>query len=258
LHAVSRRVREGGWPGGDEVRAAGRPHQSRFAEGAYRRLLAELSDRGRRHHAVVRRGAVAGRAVARGELREVAREAMSTINAAPRGPQTILGLLVLAGAAAFIFGIMQPQPVLTWAIYLVNLLFWSSLAITGPAIAGMIQVTEGRWSPTVKRMAVTTVGFLPVSFILFLVLFAGRAALYPWVTHPVEKKVAWLNVPFMAARIGIGVLLLYWAGFALARAVFSEHPLGADGPTAIARRNRISTVMLILYVVVLSLWAFDL
>src|SRR5262249_45123258 len=112
--------------------------------------------------------------------------------------------------------------------------------------------------PTVKRMAVTTVGFLPVSFILFLVLFAGRAALYPWVTHPVEKKVAWLNVPFMAARIGIGVLLLYWAGFALARAVFSEHPLGADGPTAIARRNRISTVMLILYVVVLSLWAFDL
>ena len=78
-----------------------------------------------------------------------------------KGAQTVLGALVLAGAAAFLFGIMQPQPVRTWAIYLVNLLFWSSLAITGPAVAGMIQVTEGRWSPSIKRMALTTAGFLP-------------------------------------------------------------------------------------------------
>ena len=66
----------------------------------------------------------------------------------PSRSQLVLGLLVLAGAAAFVFGIMQPQPIRTWGIYLVNLLFWSSLAITGPALAGMIQITEGRWSPT--------------------------------------------------------------------------------------------------------------
>jgi len=174
-----------------------------------------------------------------------------------KGTQAVLGLIVLGGAAAFLFGIAQPQPVRTWAIYLVNLLFWSSLAITGPAVAGMIQVTEGRWSPTIKRLAPTTAGFLPVSFVLFLVLFAGRAELYPWVTHPVANKAAWLNVPFMAARIGLGVLFLYWVAFALTKAVFAEGP-GPDEPGSLARRNRLSTIFLILYVVVLSLWAFDL
>jgi len=175
-----------------------------------------------------------------------------------KGSQTVLGVLVLAGAAAFLFGIMQAQPVRTWAIYLVNLLFWSSLAITGPAVAGMIQVTEGRWSPTLKRMALTTAGFLPVSFVLFLVLFGGRAELYPWVTHPVAKKAAWLNVPFMAARIGLGVLFLYWAAWVLAKAVFAEDPAGRDSAESVGRRNRLSTILLILYVVVLSLWGFDL
>jgi hypothetical protein len=183
---------------------------------------------------------------------------MSAVTAAPKGAQTVLGVLVLTGAAAFVFGIMQPQPVRTWAIYLVNLLFWSSLGITGPAVAGMIQITEGRWSPSLKRVALTTAGFLPVSFVLFLVLFGGRAVLYPWVTHPVANKAAWLNVPFMGARIGLGVLVLYWVAFALARAVFAEDPTGQDSPAAAGRRNRLSTILLILYVVVLSLWGFDL
>jgi hypothetical protein len=188
---------------------------------------------------------------------------MSAMN--PGGPskasQTALGVLVLAGAASFLFGVRQsahPEAVRTWAIYLVNLLFWSSLAITGPALAGMIQITEGRWSPTVKRVALTTAGFLPVSFVLFLILFAGRAQLYPWVTHPVAKKAIWLNVPFMAARIGLGVLFLYWTAFALAKAVFAEDAAGQESAQSVARRNRLSTIFLMLYVVVLSLWGFDL
>jgi Ni/Fe-hydrogenase subunit HybB-like protein len=175
-----------------------------------------------------------------------------------RRTRPLLVLLVALGVVAFLYGISRPQAANTWAIYLVNLLFWSGLAITGPAVAAMIQVTEGRWSPTVKRMAVTTIGFLPASAVFFVVLFLGRAELYPWVTHPVEKKVAWLNVPFMTARIGIGVLLLYWVAFALARAVFAEDPAGQDPAAVVGRKNRLSTILLMLYVVVLSLWGFDL
>ena len=158
---------------------------------------------------------------------------MSVMNPAgsSKGSQTLLGILVLLGAVSFLWGVMQAQPVKTWAIYLVNLLFWSSLAITGPALAGMIQITEGRWSPTVKRVALTTAGFLPVSFVLFLILFAGLAQLYPWVAHPLPKKAVWLNVPFLVARIGVGVLVLYWTALALAKAVFAES--GGESPEAV-------------------------
>jgi Ni/Fe-hydrogenase subunit HybB-like protein len=169
-----------------------------------------------------------------------------------------LVLLAVLGIVAFLYGIAQGAPARVWGIYLVNLLFWSSLAITGPAVAGMIQVTEGRWSPSIKRVALTTAGFLPISFILFLVLFLGRATLYPWVTEPIPIKAIWLNVPFMALRIGLGSLLLYWVAMRLVKAILIEDQPGQDTQTAIDRRYRLASVLLVLYVVVLSLWGFDL
>jgi Ni/Fe-hydrogenase subunit HybB-like protein len=187
---------------------------------------------------------------------------MSTITATPASParpmHPFLVLLAILGIVAFLYGIAQGAPARVWGIYLVNLLFWSSLAITGPAVAGMIQVTEGRWSPSIKRVALTTAGFLPISFILFLVLFLGRATLYPWVTEPIPIKAIWLNVPFMALRIGLGSLLLYWVAMRLVKAILIEDQPGQDTQTAIDRRYRLASVLLVLYVVVLSLWGFDL
>jgi len=170
----------------------------------------------------------------------------------------LLWLLALLGAAAFLFGVFRADPKSTWGIYLVNLIFWSCLAIVGPTLAGAIQVTEGRWSPSVKRIALTTAGFLPVSLILFVILFFGRATLYPWVSAPIENKAVWLNVPFMAIRIAIGTAALYWVALTFAKAVFAQDKGGADTQEAEARRNKLATTLLILFVLVVSLWAFDL
>jgi hypothetical protein len=187
---------------------------------------------------------------------------MSTMTAAPASParptHPFLVLLAILGIVAFLYGVAQGDATRAWGIYLVNLLFWSSFAITGPAIAGMIQVTEGRWSPSIKRVALTTAGFLPISFVLFLVLFLGRATLYPWVTESIPIKAVWLNVPFMALRIGLGSLLLYWVAMRLVKAILVEDQPGQDTQAAIDHRYRLSAVLLVLYVVVLSLWGFDL
>ena len=183
---------------------------------------------------------------------------MTVTPAAPARPHPFLILLALLGIVAFLYGVTRPEPARVWGIYLVNLLFWSSFAITGPAVAGMIQVTEGRWSPSIKRIALTTAGFLPVSLVLFVVLFFGRATLYPWVTEPIPVKAAWLNVPFMALRIGLGSLLLYWVAMRLVKAILVEDQPGQDTQAAIDRRYRLSAVLLVLYMIVLSLWGFDL
>src|SRR5499426_4698300 len=114
---------------------------------------------------------------------------------------TILwGVLAALGALAFLVGVNSADAASVWSIYLVNLVFWSGLAVTGPAIAGMMQLTEARWSPSVRRIALTTAGFLPVSFVLLLVLFFGRSALWSWETTPVPVKAAWLNTPFFWLR----------------------------------------------------------
>src|SRR5467141_1235049 len=187
---------------------------------------------------------------------------MSAMSASPAVPSRtahpLLVLLAILGIVAFLYGVLQGSATRVWGIYLVNLLFWSSFAITGPAVAGMIQVTEGRWSPSVKRIALTTAGFLPVSLILFVILFFGRATLYPWVSAPIENKAVWLNVPFMAIRIAIGTAALYWVALTFAKAVFAQDKGGADTQEAEARRNKLATTLLILFVLVVSLWAFDL
>ena len=168
--------------------------------------------------------------------------------------RVFLGLLVLLGAVSFVLGATSPDATHVWSIYLANLLFWSGLAVTGPAIASMMELTEARWSPSVKRLALTMAGFLPVSLVLFVLLFAGRAVLYAWVREPVAVKAVWLNVPFMAARTAVGALLLFWICFTYAGAAFHEDPAGRDKP----RRNRLATTLLFLYVIVVSLWGFDL
>ncbi len=174
------------------------------------------------------------------------------------GRSWLLWALAAAGAAAFLVGVFQANPKSTWGIYLVNLIFWSCLAITGPALAGMMQLSEARWSPSVKRVALTTAGFLPVSFVGFVILFFGRHALYPWVSKPIENKAAWLNVPFMSLRIVLGTAVLYSVALIFARAVFAQNEADPDMPEALARRIKLGSVLLILFVVVVSLWAFDL
>src|SRR5262249_57667165 len=133
-------------------------------EAADRRLLAQLHRRRRRGDALLRRGAVDARGLAHRELPPVHRSEM-----------TIFWSLVAAlGAVVFLIGANSSDAAHAWSIYLVNLVFWSGLAVSGPAIAGMMQGTEARWSPSVRRIALTTAGFLPISFVLLLVLYTGQ------------------------------------------------------------------------------------
>ncbi len=169
----------------------------------------------------------------------------------------VLAVLVAGGAVAFVGGLLAGGGGRVWAVFLVNLLFWSGLAASGPAIAGMFELTEARWTSRLRRIATTTVSFMPVSFLLFVVLMGGLSSLYPWVTTPLPTKAAWLNVPFFALRTLVGVALLYWVSIRFARAVHAS-PAGAAQEPGRSQRARLAVVMLFLYVVVGSLLGYDL
>ena len=162
-------------------------------------------------------------------------------------------VLVALGAVAFLTASDSPR---AWSIYLANLVFWSGLAVTGPAIAAMMQLTEARWSPSVRRLSLTTIGFLPVAFVLMVGLFAGRTVLYPWVTTPVANKAAWLNVPFFFGRNLVLALATFATCYAFARALLRDSvPPGDERDRA--RRNRLAVILLFLWMITVSLWGFD-
>jgi len=169
----------------------------------------------------------------------------------------VWGGLAALGALAFVLGVNSADAPRVWCVYLANLVFWAGLAVTGPAIAGIMQLTEARWSPSVRRIALTTAGFLPAAFVLLLILFAGRVELYSWVTQPVPVKAAWLNTPFFWARTLVAAAALFLVALAFVRLLLRD-PLHPADEVERSRRNRLAVVLLMLWVVTVSLWGFDL
>ena len=125
-------------------------------------------------------------------------------------PRTRLVLLCLAalGGLAFLYGIAFGERVRAWQALLVNFLFFGGLAQAGVVFSCILQVTSARWGRPLKRAAEATVAFLPVAFVMLLVLLAGTAAWAPWVHHPVEAKTPWLNIPFFVLRELLAFLVL--------------------------------------------------
>jgi Ni/Fe-hydrogenase subunit HybB-like protein len=169
----------------------------------------------------------------------------------------ILTGLAALGAVSFVVALAGGAGAHAWGIFLANLLFWSGLSAAGPAIAGILELTEARWAARLRRIATTTAVFMPVSFVLFLVLLLGLPVLYPWVSEPIPRKAAWLNVPFFVARTVVGVAALYWVSLRFARAVHGS-PAGAAEEPGRGARARLAVVLLFLFVIVGSLLGYDL
>ena len=127
------------------------------------------------------------------------------------------------GAVAFLYGLVLGDSIRAWQSLLVNFLFFGGLAQAGVVISAIMQVTSSRWGRALKRTSEATSAFLPISFILLLVLLAGANSWMPWVHEPVESKQAWLNIPFLVIRQILAALLL--GGLSL---LYVRHSLRPD------------------------------
>ena len=117
----------------------------------------------------------------------------------------ILSLVfVLTGAGAFVFQIRGEHPESAWQAYLVNFLLWSAIAQGGLLFSAMMHLTKARWPGPLYGLSESFAGFFPVSFLLFLLLFLGKAHVFPWQSHELHGKEVWLNLPFLFQGIVLG------------------------------------------------------
>jgi hypothetical protein len=188
-------------------------------------------------------------------------------------------LLALVGTAGFFFGVFGPDPLRTWQAYLVNFLFWTGLSFGAVLFVAVLNMCGATWGRPLKRLAESFAAYLPVGFVLFWVLYFGRAELFPWIRDPVPDKQVWLNVPFLFARNGVGLLLLSITSLAMVYfslkgdQEFVENPrnppfekggIGSERaeltPCSVTWKRQciLSPILGILYAFVLTLTGFDL
>lgn len=175
----------------------------------------------------------------------------------------IFPVLALVGLGAFLFQVSGEHPEKAWQAYLVNFIFWSAVAQGGLLFSVVLHVSKARWGKPLQGLAESFAAFFPVSFVLFLVLFLGRAFVFPWLGGDLHGKEDWLTLPFLFSRDAAGLLILYGLGFAYLRHGLvlkrSGSEVSEDRREAVRSRMTVIAVLYIMaYALVLSLLAFDL
>jgi hypothetical protein len=125
------------------------------------------------------------------------------------------GILVVVGLAAFL-NTLASDPDRAWRAYVVNWLFFTSIAAGAMAFTAATTITKARWNWSVRRMSLAFSAFLPFAFLLLIPMLGLREGYFPWIeamaSDPiVQKKAAYLNIPFLMARNLVGAALLFGA-----------------------------------------------
>jgi len=206
-----------------------------------------------------------------------------------KGANAFLGILILVGLAAFVVTLMR-DPAQAWRAYVVNWLFFTSVAAGAMALTAATTITKARWNWSVRRISLAFAAYLPIAFLLLLPMLGLREGYFPWIeamAHDpiVQKKAAYLNIPFLITRnvLGAGLLFgifLYMAYLYLRpdMGLLKEGARGSGDPARMKwverltqhwegqeteevksyqRLKRLAPASVLLYAVVMSVFSFD-
>jgi hypothetical protein len=130
-----------------------------------------------------------------------------------KGASVFFAVLVAIGLVAFLVT-MGRDPDQAWRAYVVNWLFFTSIAAGAMAFTAATTITKARWNWSVRRVGLAFSAFLPFSLLLLIPMLGLREGYFPWIeamAHDpiVQNKAAYLNIPFLITRNFVGLLLLF-------------------------------------------------
>ena len=123
--------------------------------------------------------------------------------------KTIALVLAAIGLIVFIVGLFV-DPDRVWHALLVNWLYFTSISSAGVMFVAAQRITTARWSRPIIRFLEGYVAFLPVAFVLLLILLVGRHHIFWWSNHvpDIPEKRIWLNPPFFFTRVIVVYLII--------------------------------------------------
>lgn len=123
----------------------------------------------------------------------------------------IIAVGILIALAAIL--IAKPGASRIWANILLNNQYFMGLSLGAAFFLAVHRVSQSGWHTVLQRIPEAMTTFLPVAFVLMLLIYFGMHNLYAWTDNTVPDKVidgkrAWLNIPFFFIRI-----VIYFAGW---------------------------------------------
>ncbi len=120
----------------------------------------------------------------------------------------LLGCVGL-GVLSFFIGLLTGSAQAVWQALLINTLFFAGVSYGSLIFSVIFSITNAKWGRPIKRMAEATVLFIPVSWLLYGVLFFGMDHFFEW-TDPakiIAAKSWWLNMSFFISRHAVLMLV---------------------------------------------------
>ncbi len=175
--------------------------------------------------------------------------------------QGLLLFGVLLGVLCTVWGIITDGQRM-WINYLVNSVYFVSLALGGTLIVAIASVSNAAWGAPFKRVSESLTVFLPVGFILMLGLFFGLHSLYEWTHHDLvlkdeilRSKTPYLNTPFFMIRMVI--FFVVWIVTSKMIKYYSQKQ-DDDGSTSHTTQViKWSSIFLVSYALTYSFASFD-
>ena len=135
--------------------------------------------------------------------------------------------LLLAGAVLLVLGVigfamsLAADAERAWRAYAFNWIYFAGIAQGAVILSAVVTIARGVWSRPIRRVSLSFVAFLPIAYLILFppLLIWAPEHIFPWLHQDVGGKAAYLNVPFLAARNMLALLVLlavslvfaYWA-----------------------------------------------
>jgi hypothetical protein len=165
----------------------------------------------------------------------------------PRRGFFILWVVVAAaGLAGWLLAFTISDTARVWRALLVNFLYFTNLSAGLVMWSPTLVLTRGNWAGRLERVPLAGMAFALPSIAVLAALWAGGPAWAPWVGNADIPWKTWLTWPAVFAR-DMGMLLIFW----LVASIY-VHRRRDSRPTKMA------AWLVLTYIVVFSLLAFDL
>lgn len=173
----------------------------------------------------------------------------------------IFAAMIVIGLVTVIAGFIS-DPARTWPNVLLNNMYFITLSLGALMFYSIQYITGSSWSALIQRVPLAAGAFLPIGFVLMLLIYFGLHDIYEW-SHPgitetdklIAHKSPFLNVPFFMIRLVIYFALWLPLFFLLRRMAKREDLKG--GEQWFHKSNFYSKVFIFAAVLIFSLAAVD-